>query len=359
VLKPLCGSEPRLYENLATLCSQNYPQYQLVFGVRDADDPALSIAHRLQRDFPACDIVLVVAPEIHGNNLKVSNLINMLPQARHDWLVVADSDIAVAPDYLSRVTAPLDEFSTGVVTCLYRGRALGGFWARLGTQFIDDWFVPSVRVALAGGSCRFAFGATIALRRDTLAAIGGFTALSGCLADDYWLGELTRRQGFATVLSNVVVSTDVVEAGLGALWAHEVRWLRTIRSLNPAGFAFTFITFSWPMLLLGLALAPLPVTSAAVLLGALARSLLAGSASAALRAPLRDTLLLAEWVVALFGSHVAWRGQLLSVRNVARGDAISLPDAMSAGATVSSNQDTATSPSPSHSAKGMTAQRTL
>jgi len=173
------------------------------------------------------------------------------------------------------------------------------------------------------------------------------------------LGELTRRQGFATVLSDVVVSTDVVEAELGALWAHEVRWLRTIRSLNPAGFAFTFITFSWPVLLLGLALAPLRVTLAAVLLGALARSLLAGGISAALRAPLRDTLLLAEWAVALFGSHVAWRGQVLPVRNMTQSDAASPLGSVSAGATVSSNQDTTTPPSPSHPAKGMTAKRTL
>jgi ceramide glucosyltransferase len=358
VLKPLCGSEPRLYENLATLCCQDYPQYQLVFGVRDADDPALSIVHRLQIDFPACDIVLAAAPEVHGSNLKVSNLINMLPQARHDWLVVADSDIAVASDYLSRVTAPLAEPSAGVVTCLYRGRALGGFWTRLGAQFIDDWFMPSVRVAQAGGSRRFAFGATIALRRDTLAAIGGFATLSGRLADDYWLGELSRRQGLTTVLSDMMVSTDVTEAGLCELWTHEVRWLRTIRSLNPAGFAFTFITFTWPVLLLGLALAPQLATLAIALLGVLARCLLAGSFSAALRAPLRDTLLLAEWATALFGSHVAWRGQVLSVRNAAQDNAVALESTASIGVGPV-NQDTATPPSPSHSAKGMTAQRTL
>jgi len=360
VLKPLCGDEPRLYENLATLCRQDYSHYQIVYGVRDAGDPALSVVRRLQADFPACDIALVIAPEVHGSNLKASNLINMLPQARHDWLVVADSDIAVAPDYLSRVAAPLANPSTGVVTCLYRARALGGFWASLGAQFIDDWFVPSVRVAHAGGSRRFAFGATIALRRDTLVAIGGFEALSGRLADDYWLGELSRRQGLTTVLSDVVVSTDVTEAGLGELWAHEVRWLRTIRSLNPAGFAFTFITFTWPVLLLGLALAPLPATLAMVLLGALARCLLAGSFSAALRAPLRDVLLLAEWATALFGSHVAWRGQVLSVKNVAQDhDNLIALESTASIDVAPLNQDTATPPSPSHSAKGMTAQRTL
>jgi ceramide glucosyltransferase len=316
VLKPLSGNEPRLYENLASFCRQQHPAYQLVFGVRASDDPALAVCRRLQADFPACDIALVVAAEVHGPNRKVCNLINMLPDARHPWLVVADSDIAVAPDYLARVTAPLADPATGVVTCLYRGRALAGFWSRLGAQFIDDWFAPSVRIAHAAGSRRFAFGATIALRRDTLAAIGGFTALCGRLADDFWLGELTRRQGLTTVLSDVVVCTDITEGRLGALWKHELRWLRTIRSLNRSGFSFVFITFTWPMLLLGVALAPRPAVLALALAGALARSALARNAGAALRAPLRDALLLAEWTVALFGSRVSWRGEILSVKDM-------------------------------------------
>jgi ceramide glucosyltransferase len=316
VLKPLRGNEPRLYDNLATLCRQQHPAYQIVLGVREPDDPALAVGRRLQADFPGCDIALAIGAQEHGPNRKVSNLINMLPQARHGWLVVADSDIAVAPDYLARVTAPLADPGTGVVTCLYRGRALAGFWPALGAQFIDDWFAPSVRIARAAGSRRFAFGATIAVRRETLAAIGGFAALSGRLADDFWLGELARRQGLATVLSDVVVSTDVTEDSLGALWAHEMRWLRTIRSLNRTGFAFVFIGFTWPMLVLGLALAPQPAVLAMALTGVLARSALAGSPGAALRAPLRDTLLLAEWAAALFGSQVRWRGEILSVKDM-------------------------------------------
>jgi ceramide glucosyltransferase len=316
VLKPLSGNEPLLYENLATLCRQQHPAYQIVLGVREPDDPALAVATRLQADFPGCDIALAIGDCHHGPNRKVSNLINMLPHARHAWLVVADSDVAVAPDYLARVTAPLADPGTGLVTCLYRGRPLAGFWSELGAQFIDDWFAPSVHIARAAGSRRFAFGATIALRRATLAAIGGFDALSGRLADDFWLGELARRQGLATVLSDVVVSTDVTEDSLGDLWVHELRWLRTIRSLNRLGFAFVFITFTWPMLLLGLALAPQPALFGMALAGMLARSALAGSPGAALRAPLRDTLLLAEWAAALVGSRVRWRGQILSVNDM-------------------------------------------
>jgi ceramide glucosyltransferase len=315
VLKPLCGAEARLYENLATFCRQRHPSFQLVFGVRAADDPAIAVVERLRRDFPACDIALVVDPAVHGNNLKVSNLINLFRHARHDALVIADSDVAVAPAYLARVTAPLADAGVGVVTCLYRGHATGGFWSRVGAQFIDDWFAPSVRIAHAGGSQRFAFGATIALRRDALAAIGGFGALSDRLADDYWLGELTRQQGLRTVLSEVVVATDVTEHRFTDLWRHEQRWLRTIRSLNPAGFAFTFITYTWPMLALGVLLAPLPIVFAVAAAGAIARSVLAGSVGAALRAPLRDALLLAGWALALTGKRVRWREQVLSVQD--------------------------------------------
>ncbi len=323
LLKPLYGNEPRLYENLSTFCRQQHPCYQIVFGVRAADDGALAVVARLKNDFPCCEISAVIAADVHGANPKVSNLMNMLPHARHDWLVLADSDIAVAPDYLQRVTAPLADASTGIVTCLYHGRALAGWWSQLGVQFIVDWFAPSVRIAHAAGSRRFAFGATIAVRRDALSAIGGFAALSGRLADDYWLGELTRRQGLATVLSDVEVSTDVTEATLATLWWHELRWLRTIRSLNPLGFAFLFVTFTWPMLILGLLLAPSPALLAVALSGMLARSAISttgttgttggGSLAAALRAPLRDTLLLAEWSTALFGTHVRWRGQTLAV----------------------------------------------
>jgi ceramide glucosyltransferase len=318
VLKPLCGDEPRLYDNLATFCRQSHSCYQLLFGVRDANDPAIAIVRRLQADHPNCDITLAIDPAAHGSNPKVSNLLNMLPHARHGHLVLADSDIAVPPDYLQKVTAPLANASTGVVTCLYKGRALCNGWPQLGAQFIDDWFAPSVRVAHAGGSRSFAFGATIALRRDALQAIGGFEALKDRLADDYWLGELTRRQGLQTVLSDVIVTTDVTERKLSDLWRHELRWMRTIRSLNPAGFAFTFITFTWPMLLLGLTLGHGAPGWALFIAGAIARSVqaaVAGGPGAILRAPLRDALLLAEWAAALGGSRVRWRQQTLSVHD--------------------------------------------
>jgi ceramide glucosyltransferase len=321
VLKPLCGSEPALEANLATFCVQAHPHYQLVFGVRDPLDPAIAVVDRLAQRFPAVDMQLVVDPRVHGRNLKVSNLMNMVRAARHPWLVLADSDIAVDPDYLERVTRPLGEPGIGIVTCLYRGRARGGFWPRLGALFIDTWFVPSVRVASSGGSSAFAFGATIALRAATLRAVGGFEALKDRLADDFRLGELSRRLGLHTVLSDVVVSTDVTEASLRALWSRERRWLQTIRSLNPAGYTGSFITFTLPMLALGLWLAPTGLNASVALVGAAARlglhwrrpaPGLAAPGQAAL-APLRDCLLLLEWLSAFAGSTTRWRRHLLPI----------------------------------------------
>ena len=317
VLKPLCGAEQRLMQNLETLCVQGHPCYQVVFGVRAPDDPAIPVVEALIARHPALDLALVVDPRIHGSNLKVSNLVNMMGAARYPWLVLADSDIAVAPDYLERVTAPLVDPQVGIVTCLYRGRAVGGFWTRVGVLFIDSWFAPSVGVASRGGGSAFGFGATIALRLGVLRAIGGFEVLKDRLADDFWLGELTRRLGLATVLSDVVVSTDVDEDTLTALWARERRWMQTIRSLNPAGYAFCFVTFTLPMLALGLWLAPEYWNWALAAAGLLARLLLHRRVQPGLaalpQALLRDGLLLLEWLSAFAGSTTRWRGHRLHV----------------------------------------------
>lgn len=325
VLKPLHGLEPRLYENLRGFCLQVHPAYQLLFGVREPGDPAIAVVERLRAEFPQHDIGLVIDPRVHGANFKVSNLINLLPHATHDWLVLADSDISVSPDYLARVTAPLADPGVGIITCLYHGVPQDSMWSRMGCLFIDDWFAPSVRLAHAFGSTRFAFGSTIALRRDTLAAIGGFEALSDTLADDFWLGELSRRAGLRTVLSDLEVGTEVSETRLSSLWAHELRWLRTIRAIAPAGFVMSFVCFTWPLLVLGLLLAFTPLNLTIALLGGSARVLRyvlqrrATTPSSLWRdlwlSPWRDVLLLLEWAAALVRWRVEWRGRVLHARN--------------------------------------------
>jgi ceramide glucosyltransferase len=345
VLKPLCGDEPRLYENLATFCEQHHPRVQLLFGVSSPVDPAIAVVRRLQDAYPALDIELVIDSRVYGSNLKVSNLINLAQRARHELIVLADSDIAVTPGYLDDVIAPLADPRVGVVTCLYRARPLGSgwrVWPRIGAMFIDSWFVPSVRIAHAFGSREFGFGATLALRRTTLERIGGFASLKDCLADDFCLAERARDVGLATVLVPLMVATDVVEASAASLWLRETRWLRTIRSVNPAGFAGLFITFTSPWLAAaaltwarlaasgmppldsarGIAVVTLAVSTVA---GIVARIVVHAASVTGARAfwrdlplvPLRDALLALEWLGAAFGSTVVWRGARMTVANPA------------------------------------------
>jgi ceramide glucosyltransferase len=315
ILKPLCGIEPETYECLRSFCDQAYPEYQVVFGVSDSNDPVLDIVYRLQQEFPQRHLAVAIDRRQHGSNRKVSNLINMMPLARHEFLVLSDSDVRVQRDYLAKVAAPLHDAGVGVVTCAYRGRPRQGLWPLLGSLFVNEWFMPSVRVAAMAGSRSFAFGATIAMRRQVLADIGGFASIANQLADDYRLGELTRRRGLRTVLSEVVVDVCVAERSFGDLVRHELRWLRTIRALRPVGYGFTFVTFGMPVAAFGVLLAG----GAAPVVGMLAITALArvmlhlsmrepGSSPWRLAVlPLRDALNLALWIWSFVTRHVHWR----------------------------------------------------
>jgi ceramide glucosyltransferase len=315
ILKPLCGAEPALYENLRSFCEQHYPCWQVVFGVRDAHDGALKSVQKLREEFPQLDLQIAIDPAQHGASSKVSNLVNMVPLARHDYLVIADSDIRVEPDYLERVIAPLLDERVGIVTCAYRARPGPGLWSLLGSMFVNEWFMPTVRVAAALGSRRFAFGATLALRRTTLTRIGGFAAIADQLADDYRLGELTRGLGLRTVLSEVEVETCAHEAGPGALVRHELRWLRTIRTVQPLGFALGGITFGLPVALAGTLLAGGSVaTLIMVAITGAARLMLSSAPRSSRPLPgqlwlvaVNDLLGLALWCWSFTTRRVHWR----------------------------------------------------
>ena len=321
ILKPLCGAEPETYECLRSFCNQEYPDYQVIFGVCDAQDPAVAIVSRLQREFPQRDLQMAVERRQHGGSRKVSNLINMMPLARHDFLVLSDSDVKVKRDYLAKIAAPLLEDGVGIVTCAYRACPRRGVWSMLGSLFINDWFAPSVRVAAFAGSRAFAFGATIAIRRGVLAAIGGLASIADQLADDYRLGELTRRQGLRTVLSEVVVEVCVAERSLGELMRHELRWLRTIRALRPVAYGLSFVTFGVPVAVLGTLLAGcaapavgmLAVTVLARLTLHLSTRVPSSSALQLLILPLRDVLSLGLWVWGFATRRVYWREDLYHV----------------------------------------------
>jgi ceramide glucosyltransferase len=276
ILKPLHGDEPLLEQALSTVCAQDYPTWQVVFGVQDPTDTALPVVRRLQARYPNCDIAIVVDPTPHGPNRKVANLINMLPAAKHDVLVIADSDMHVAPDWLRHVVAALEEAPSspsamaggpsppswpgvarpstssldseaprvGLVTTLYVGLPVAGnrTAASLGILQINHYFLPGALLARALGR-QDCLGATMMLRRDTLNRIGGLPALVNHLADDNVLGRLVQRLGLTVALADTIPATTVPETTLPALWRHELRWARTIRALAPLPFAASVLQY--------------------------------------------------------------------------------------------------------------------
>jgi ceramide glucosyltransferase len=317
VLKPLCGLDPETYGCLRSFCDQQYPEFEIIFGIASADDPVLAIVQRLQQEFPLRDLQIVIDRRQHGSSRKVSNLINMMAEAKYEYLVLADSDVRVDEHYLAQVVAPLMDPTVGVVTCAYRGVSRRGLWSLLGSLFINEWFTPSIYVAAKAGSRGFAFGATIALRREVLSRIGGFGAVANQLADDYRLGELTRKAGLRTVLSNVEVDVIVGETSFGSLLKHELRWLRTIRAVRPMSYSFCFITFGIPVALLGILLCRtsslavmllIIVAAARLFLHSMRRQSLASAAQLAL-VPVRDCLSLALWVWSFTNRRVQWRDE--------------------------------------------------
>lgn len=326
VLKPLCGDEPCLYEALRSFCIQDYPEYQIVFGVRDGADDACRSVARLKQEFPGLDMQLVIDGRIRGRNLKVSNLSNMLGRARHDFLVLSDSDVFVERNYLGKIVSLLAQPGTGLVTCMYRARPLCQAASRFGALFIDEWFMPAVMVSRLFGVQSFVSGVTIAIRRDTLCEIGGFESVVGCLADDYMLGRAVRRLGLRTSVAPFFVETVVAEKSLKRVARHELRWMSTIRAVQPVGYALSGITCGVSIPLLSIVIGEASRPSMYLLGGALLlRSVLhvISSRQAPIKAlqsvwllPVRDLFVFGVWVAGFFYRNVSWREKAVTVSNV-------------------------------------------
>lgn len=317
LLKPLCGAEPGLLAALETFCTQDHVgPLQLVFGVQSPTDPAVAIVSALRAAHPGRDIELVIDATRHGANPKVANLINMSARIRHDIVILADSDIVVAPDYVSRVAAELQGDRVGLVTCLYRGASNAAVWSRMAAAAIDLHFLPGVLVGLATGLAAPCFGSTIALRRHTLGAIGGFKAFADRLADDHAMGEAVRRLGLRVVMPPFFVRHLCQEADFNALWRHELRWSRTIRQIDPVGYIGSGLTHALPLALLGAILARPPgLAVGAVGLALACRMFLRRNVAQLLRVKvidfrfliLRDILSFGIFVASLGGARVRWR----------------------------------------------------
>jgi ceramide glucosyltransferase len=321
VLKPICGGEPGLYRCLKSFCTQDYPQLQLVFGVREADDPAIAVVERLIDEFPELDIALVVDRRQHGTNLKISNLINMYPAAKHDVIVVSDSDTLVSRDCLIRVVAPFADPATGAVTCLYKAAPLGNLASRLGALFINDWFLSSAIVDAGMREVAYCFGPVTAVRRAALEAAGGFGRLAFHLADDFLLGRRIAAAGYRVRLSDHVVDTIVAES-FGSLFQHELRWARTVRTLKPSEHFLSVVTQPLPLLLLLLLprLSPLggAILGTAIGLRLMLHVLLAarfrsGEPLSLALVPVRECLCFVVWMASFFGNDIRWRQRRFAI----------------------------------------------
>ena len=321
ILKPVKGMDEDSYGNFASFCLQHYAGgMQLVFAVASADDEVIPVIHRLRADFPTHDISLIINPALHGPNYKVSNLINAFSRAHHDILIVCDSDISVRPDYLQSVVGHFSDPNVGLVTSLYRTTAVHGIATALEAIGFTAEMIPNVLVARQLEGLTFALGASMAVRRAALQAIGGFAALAGYLADDYQLGNKIHCAGWRIALDRCFVESVIKPENLMTVLSRQLRWARTMRVSRPGGYLASGITLAFPAMVLATLLASSPVAGmAAVALQYGVR--LAVSTIFSRRfvhddlfprwlwlLPLRDMLSFFTWALSFSGNRIEWRG---------------------------------------------------
>jgi ceramide glucosyltransferase len=324
ILKPLHGLEPALEANLERFFVQDYPApFQIVFGVQDPNDAAIAVVETLRARYPAIDTVLICDTARHGSNPKISNLINMERAIAHDVLVLSDSDIAVESDYLRKVAAALSPDKVGAVTCVYTGWAAAGLASRLSAMGVSYHFLPNVITGLGLGLASPCFGSTIAITRPLLRELGGFVAFKDILADDHAIGKAVRDKGYAVAIPPFAVRHAATETAMGEWFSHELRWMRTIRTVDPGGHAGSIVTHAFPLAVLGLILTgAAPAALLAVGATLLARAMLKWHIDRVFLAPagpywllpLRDVLSFCVFLTSLFGRSVVWQNEHLEVR---------------------------------------------
>ena len=328
ILKPLRGTDRQMYESFRSHCLQDYPQYEIIFGVNTASDEAVVEVERLQREFPEREIRLVVCTEPLGSNRKVSNLAQMMKQAKYGHIIVNDSDIRVPRDYLRRIMAPMEDAQVGMVTALYRAEAGRSLASRMEAVTIATDFAGGVLCAMEiEGGLHFGLGSTLAFPRAAAEAIGGLEVLLDYLADDHELGRMISEAGYEVVLSGAVVETFLPEYKFGGMFEHQLRWARTVRDLRKFGYIGVLLTFGLPW-----ALAAVLCAGGAAwslwLLGAVA---LARFASGYLLCgpilddrqtladlwliPVRDVVGVAIWFASFGGDTIVWRGERFHLKD--------------------------------------------
>jgi len=324
IMIPLHGADFEAYENYARFCSLDYPEFQIVFGVRDANDTSVPIVEKLAADFPDRDIALAISDRTIGQNLKISNLQNMLSLVKHEQIVIVDSDIRVDSDYLRNVLAPLADRGVGLVTCLYRATKTSDFGAKLEAVGITGEFAAGVLMAWMLEGVKFALGSTMATTRTRLASIGGFPALADYLADDFMLGNLIARDAEVR-LSHYVVETAMPPIGFLGMMRHQIRWARSTRISRPMGYLGLILTYGTALALLLVLMDVASVFSLIVLgITLVIRLLMAWVIGVHWLGdkllmryfwllPIRDLLSFLIWCLSWVGKRVEWRGRQYEV----------------------------------------------
>ncbi len=316
--------EPNLRANIASFFDQEYPTFEIIFGARDRNDPALAVVEEVRRQFPSVPVKIVTSGEPTQANAKVCSMRKMYAEASYDYLIISDSDVQVRPNYIREVVSPLLNPRVGMVTCMYRGVASGGIWSRLEALGMSVEMTAGVLVADLVEGMNFALGPTMAVRRDVLDAVGGFEPLAVYCADDYVLGQRVAESGSEVVLSTHVIDHVVINRSLQPSLLHQIRWMKSTRFSRPAGHFASVLSFAMPFGLLGFAASVAigrPLIGVACLLAAILNRILmafiAGWGVArdpeALRFcwlyPLRDLMGFGFWLCSFLGNTIVWRGQ--------------------------------------------------
>jgi ceramide glucosyltransferase len=318
VLKPLAGVDDGLESNLRTFFEQDYPDFEVLFAVRSPDDPAIAVADRLCGMHPDVPSRLIVTGEPPYPNAKVFSLDRMLASARHDLIVMSDSDIRVTRNMLAVIASEFQNPKLGLATCPYRAVPGKSFWNTLEAIGLNSEFLAGVLVARMLDGMKFALGPTIAARRATLEKIGGFDAVKDFLAEDFVLGKLAAEHGDGVILSSYVIDHCIGSQTFGANLRHRLRWNRSTRRSRPAGYVGQLFTNPLPLALLLWVAQPAwwPLAAAALLLRAAAAWATAGyvlhdrlTARLFFLVPLQDLLSFVMWVAGFFGNTILWRGR--------------------------------------------------
>ncbi len=327
ILKPIRGLDRETYENYASFCRQDYPQFEILFCVADTQEPAIPVIEKLIQDFPARPIRLLIGSEPLGVSDKVNKLCRLVREARYDLVLISDSDVRIEPGFLSGIVVPFSDASVGGVTCLYRGLTDDTLAAEIEALGNSTDFAPGVLVAWLLGDLDFMLGAVMATTKQQLAKIGGFETLVNHLSDDYELGNRIAKSGSRVELSKFPVSIVYPRQTLADAFQHQLRWNMTIRCSRPWGHLGLIFSQGLPWTCLAVAVAPSWGMAAAYLLAyAILRAGVAwivairlmGDRLAAEKIwmlPLRDAMGFVVWLVSFFPQRIRWRGQDFYIRD--------------------------------------------